>query len=123
MEEKLFGDYIGYTSRRFTKKELLEIRQGITDGVLIRDLAKHYGVGERVIRSIFRQFIVTMDSLKIHNKSTTRLGSKTESYYESEEEMLMGPPNYKWEDLDVYERKFYLNNGRKFQQARDSRKN
>ncbi len=121
MENKLFGEYLGYTKRKFTKKDLLDIRQSIIDGILIKDLAVHYNVGEKAIRSIFKEFIITMDSIKLV-KTKSRLGSKKESYYETEEEMLIGVPQYTWKDLDIHEKKFYLNYGRKFRSKRSDRK-
>jgi hypothetical protein len=111
-QEKLIGDYLQYTKRYFTRKELLDIRQAIVDGDIIEIIAYKYKVGTKVIRYLFKDFIQTMDALRIPS-GEYKLGHKDDSYY-SEEEMLEGLPQYKWEDLDYYEKKFYLNYGRKY---------
>ena len=110
-QEKLIGNYLNYTKRYFTRKELLDIRQAIIDGDIIEMIAYKYNVGTKVIRYLFRDFIHTMDALRIPS-GEYKLGHKDDSYY-TEEELLEGLPTYKWEDLDHYEKKFYLNYGKK----------
>jgi len=120
MENELFGEYLGFTKRKFTKIELLQIRQDIIDGVILTDIAAKYQVGDKAIRSIFREFIIIMADAKIEIIKK-RLGHKNASYYETEEELLTGIPNYKWEDLDRPEQQFYLNYGKKFKEAQNRR--
>lgn len=109
-QEKLFGEYLGFTKRTFTRKEILDIRQDIIDGVLIERIAARFNVSMGVIRSLFSEFIQTMDSIKTLG-STAKLGHKNTSY-NTEEEMLGGLPQYTWKEVSKEEKQFYINKQR-----------
>jgi hypothetical protein len=109
-QEKLFGEYLGFTKRIFTRKEILDIRQDIIDGVLIERISARFNVSMSVIRSLFSEFIQTMDSLKTLG-STAKLGHKNTSY-NTEEEMLGGLPQYTWKEVSKEEKQFYINKQR-----------
>jgi hypothetical protein len=61
---------------------------------------------QTTIEEIEQIIVESKKELFIEKPSTEILGSKTEPYYETEEEML-NPPIYKYEDLSKEEKLFY----------------
>lgn len=112
MEEiKLTGDYEKITKRKFTRKELLDIREKIIEGQPIFYISRKYKVDRLVIQELFREFILTMDSIK-NKKNKTILGNRDCTYY-TEAELLENSFDYTWEELSKSEKNFYLNYGKR----------
>jgi hypothetical protein len=73
------------------------------NGCSIKEIAR---AKEKTIVEI-EELVIELNLIRlIKPRSSEILGSKTEPYYESEEEML-NPPVYKYEDLTTKEKKFY----------------
>jgi|688.fasta_scaffold2062163_2 hypothetical protein len=91
----------------FSPKEIKFVGESIEKGKSTKYLTELFGVGTEKIFRVLEQYLQTL------SKKRSRLGYKDESYY-TEEQMLKGLPQYKWEDLDYYEKQFYLKYGKKF---------
>jgi hypothetical protein len=118
MEESLlFGEYSKHTSKIFTEKDILDIKNSLLAGVQVKKIAKKYSVCSRVIDTIFKEFLLD----KKNFYPSTQLGSKDEEYY-TEEEMLSGIDysSYTWDNLTEEEKQFYLNYGKQNNNRDDS---
>lgn len=91
------------TKYKFTTEEVLNIKKDILAGIPVEVLAEKYNLTEPRISTLINKFIFkNYDNNKI-------LGSKTEPYYNSEQELFnIGNNNYTWESLTEHEKKFYL---------------
>ena len=119
MEEiKLTGEYEKLTKKKFNRAELLDIRQRIIDGHPIHYIAKVYKVDRLVVQELFKEFILTLDSIRKYSPRAV-IGNKNTSYL-TEEEMLAGPPVYTLDELSKLEKHFYLNYGKENDNRDDS---
>jgi hypothetical protein len=104
------------TKKDFTKTELLNIRNDIILGNPKLWICHKHGITEYVFDKIYGEFSELMATVTAKYPKCI-LGSKQEAY-SSEEEMLKGFPQYKWEDLSRLEKQFYFNYGKKFNKVR-----
>lgn len=104
--------YAGKVKLEFTIDQLFKIVNDAINGTTIKELSLQYKTSRRVILDIQRLYYSTRGTFKSVSYKIHRLGNKDVEYY-SEEELMVGIPNYKWEDLSVEEQQFYLEYGRK----------
>lgn len=104
--------YSGKVKLEFTMDQLFKIVNDAINGVTILELSLQYKTSRRVILDIQRLYYSTRGTFKSVSYKIHRLGNKDVEYY-SEEELIAGIPNYKWEDLSMEEQQFYLEYGRK----------
>ena len=117
-DSKLTGEYEKITKKKFNRAELLDIRQRIIDGHPIYYICKVYKVDRLVVQELFKEFILTLDSIRKYSPRAV-IGNKNTSYF-TENEMLAGLPVYTWEELSKLEKHFYLNYGKENDNRNDS---
>lgn len=99
--------YSGKFKLEFTMDQLFKIVNDAINGTTILELSLQYKTSRRVILDIQRLYYSTRGTFKSVSYKIHRLGNKDVEYY-SEEELIAGIPNYKWEDLSIEEQQFYL---------------
>ena len=104
--------YSGKVKLEFTIDQLFKIVNDAINGTTILELSLQYKTSRRVILDIQRLYYSTRGTFKSVSYKIHRLVNKDVEYY-SEEELIAGIPNYKWEDLSLEEQQFYLEYGRK----------
>lgn len=115
MEEKISLNGKFLFKKDFTRVELAAIRDEIIRGTPEGLICRKFGITERVLDNIYGNFKEIMAAVNAGMPKCI-LGSKTESYF-SEEQMLAGPPQYRWEDVSRLEKQFYFNYGKKFKKV------
>jgi hypothetical protein len=90
----------------FSAEEIKFVGKCIEDGKSAAEIANIFNVGVPKVFKVIDQYLI------LASKKRTCLGHKDSSYF-TEEEMLTTPV-YNWEDLDYYEKQFYLNYEKKF---------
>lgn len=103
--------YKGNARIEFSRMELLSIVDFLFQGNTYARAARKFRTSKRVIQDIESLYHKTKGTFRRHDNRLSKLGSKTEEYY-TEKELLQGIPEYKWEDLDNYEKYFYLTYGK-----------
>lgn len=103
--------YSGKVNLEFTMEQLFKIVSATINGVSILELSLEYKTSRRVILDIQRLYYSTRGTFRSVSYKIHRLGNKDVEYY-SEEELIAGIPNYKWEHLSAEEQQFYLEYGR-----------
>ena len=79
------------------------VRRMFKNGCSIKEIAR---CKERSVAEI-EELVIKLELVKlVKNRSSEILGSKTEPYHENEDQMLY-PPEYKFEDLSQEEKDFY----------------
>lgn len=106
-------------SREFTIEDIKYIGESVIKGTKITTLAKEFKVGcKRILKTVdfYTYHILPRPSFKAVGFVQKTLGAKTQSYYETEKDMLK-TPKYTWNSLSKSERNFYLKYEKERQQG------
>jgi len=91
----------------FTKREMIDVSNHYHKFFSLRLTAKHFYTTVIIVRCIIDIYDETKGTFSDYFYVTECLGHKKDPYY-SEEELLLGIPNYNWEELSKLEKQFYL---------------
>lgn len=103
----------------FDLEQIKHIGKKVQQGMPIEEISKEFKLSRDKVIIRIEYYLKNFDSygnFKLIPGYYNRIGAKTEAYF-TEKEMLADFPKYKWEDLDDYEKQFYLNYGKKIKKT------